>query len=252
MTETGWLEGDDPGAMLEFLRGRASDRKLRLLSVACWRLLDGEHGREALEVAERYADGVGTKAALKRARQGVRAIRHGLPADGAAADGAWGAYWLAEVATSENAFAKLGDEFQRLSALGLLKLKVTEPDPLRAMILEILGNPFRPVSLGPRRLEDGPVSLARSIYEGRAFDRLPELAEALRPGVETAAVVAHVVDSVTHVRGCWALDLILGRARGLTPVTSYVWQKPKSAVRRCYSGNRCCWHLEWKEFICHH
>jgi hypothetical protein len=181
MTEAEWRGATDPGEMLEFLRGRASDRKLRLLSVACWRLLDGEHGRDAIEVAEQYADGMGTKAALKRARQGVRAIRHSLPPDGGATDGAWGAYWLAEVAASENAFAKLGDEFQRLSALGLLKLKVAEPDPLRRMILEVFGNPFRPASLDPSRWGTGVVTLARSIYEERAFDRMHKLAELLRP-----------------------------------------------------------------------
>jgi hypothetical protein len=211
MTETEWLAGDDPGAMLEYLRGRAGDRKLRLLSVARWRLLDGGHGREAIDVAERYADGLGTKAALKRARQGVRAIRHGLPTDGGAADGAWGAYWLAEVAASENAFARPGDEFQRLSALGLLKIKAVERHPLGAMILEIFGNPFRPVSLDPSRLDAGAVALARSIYEDRAFDRMPELAESLRPEGEATDVVAHLRESVTHVRGCWALDLISGK-----------------------------------------
>lgn len=212
MTETEWLVGTDPGAMLEFLRGRASDRKLRLLSVACWRLLNGEHGRDAIEVAERYADGLEMKSALKRARQGVRAVRHGLPTDGGAASGAWGAYWLAEVAASENAFAKLGDEFRHLSALGLLNLKAAEPDPLHAIILEIFSNPFRPVSLDLSRLEAGAVTLARSIYEERAFDRMPELVESLSPEGEATDVVAHLGEPVTHVRGCWALDLILGRA----------------------------------------
>lgn len=213
MTESEWLAGTtNAGEMLEFLRSRASDRKLRLLSVACWRLLDGEHGRDAIEVAERYADGMGTKAALKRARQGVRAIRHGLPTDGGGTDGTWGAYWLAELAASENAFAKLGDEFQRLSALGLLDLEVAAPGPLRRMILEIFGNPFRPVSLDPSRWEGGAVTLARSIYEDRNFDRMYGLVELLRPDSEAADMVAHLAEPVVHARGCWALDLILGKA----------------------------------------
>ncbi|GAC1475281.1 MAG: hypothetical protein NVSMB9_27420 [Isosphaeraceae bacterium] len=212
MTETEWLAGTDPGAMLDFLRARASDRKLRLLSVACWRLLDGEHGRDAVEVAERYAEGLGTRAALKRTRQSVRAVRHGLPTDGGAADGAWGAYWLAEVAASENAFAKLGDEFQRLSALGLRNLKAAEPDPLRTMILEIFGNPFRPVSFDPSRLKAGAVTVARSIYDHRAFDRMSELVESLRHEGEATDEAAHLGEPVPHVRGRWALDLILGRA----------------------------------------
>ena len=68
--------------MLEFLRGRASARKLRLLSVACWRLLDGEHGRDAIEVAERYADGLGTRAALKVSPTGRPGVTVPWPPDG--------------------------------------------------------------------------------------------------------------------------------------------------------------------------
>src|SRR4051812_1298473 len=56
--------------MLEFLRGKASDRKLRLFAVACCRrishlVVDSEahpesrrHSRDALSVAERLSDGM--------------------------------------------------------------------------------------------------------------------------------------------------------------------------------------------------
>jgi hypothetical protein len=61
MTEHEWLEGKDPGPMLAFLRGKASDRKLRLFAVACcrtvWELLPDESTRRAVQVAELMADG---------------------------------------------------------------------------------------------------------------------------------------------------------------------------------------------------
>jgi hypothetical protein len=61
MTESEWLECTDPTPMLEFLRGKASDRKLRLLLVSCCRklfhLIPDSFIRRAVRTAERYADG---------------------------------------------------------------------------------------------------------------------------------------------------------------------------------------------------
>jgi hypothetical protein len=49
--------------------------------------------------------------------------------------------------------------------------------------------------------------------QGRSIlDRMPEMVESLRPQGEATDVVAHPGEPVTHVRGCRALDLILGRA----------------------------------------
>jgi hypothetical protein len=60
MIEADWLRCTDPTAMLEYLRGRASDRKLRLFACAFnrlhWDLLADKRSRKAVEVAERYAD----------------------------------------------------------------------------------------------------------------------------------------------------------------------------------------------------
>src|SRR5262249_21478864 len=61
MTEQEWIECTDPLTMLGFLKGKASERKLRLFAVACcrriWQLLDAEESRQAVEVAALYVDG---------------------------------------------------------------------------------------------------------------------------------------------------------------------------------------------------
>src|SRR5207248_5032085 len=78
---------------------------------------------------------------------------------------------------------------------------------------DIVGNPFRPVRADPRWLTSDVLALAASIYAERAFDRLPILADALQDaGCENADVLGHCRDpQLTHVRGCWVVDLVLGK-----------------------------------------
>jgi hypothetical protein len=57
MTEAQWLACEEPRAMLRFLHGKASERKLRLFAVTCCRTITAyvdDRCRRALEVAERY------------------------------------------------------------------------------------------------------------------------------------------------------------------------------------------------------
>lgn len=82
-----------------------------------------------------------------------------------------------------------------------------------ALLREIVGNPFRPVAFDPAWRTSDVMLLAQGIYEGRAFDRMPILADALQEaGCEEADILDHLRDPrAAHVRGCWALDLVLGK-----------------------------------------
>jgi hypothetical protein len=83
------------------------------------------------------------------------------------------------------------------------------------LLRDILGNPFRPTALDPRVLSGSAgtvVHLARSIYDDRAFDCLPILADALEEaGCTSADLLAHCRSGGEHVRGCSVVDLILGK-----------------------------------------
>jgi hypothetical protein len=66
----------------------------------------------------------------------------------------------------------------------------------------------------PAWLTSDVLALARGIYDDRAFDRMPILADALQDaGCDSADILDHCRDSKqVHVRGCWVVDLVLGKS----------------------------------------
>jgi len=77
---------------------------------------------------------------------------------------------------------------------------------------DIFGNPFQPVALNPAWQTSTVTALARAIYTDRAFERLPILADALEDaGCDNADILNHCRQGGDHVRGCWVVDLILGK-----------------------------------------
>ncbi|WP_246173418.1 hypothetical protein [Limnoglobus roseus] len=72
--------------------------------------------------------------------------------------------------------------------------------------------PFRPVTFSPAWLTSAAVGIATGIYDDRAFDRLPILADALQDaGCEDADILAHCRGDGPHARGCWVVDRVLGK-----------------------------------------
>ena len=77
---------------------------------------------------------------------------------------------------------------------------------------DILGNPFRPVKLKARWRSSTATQLARHIYESRDFSAMPILADALQDaGCDSEEILNHCRNEGKHARGCWCVDLVLGK-----------------------------------------
>jgi hypothetical protein len=81
-----------------------------------------------------------------------------------------------------------------------------------ALVHDIVGNPFRPLSCQSSWLTSTVTPLARAVYEGRHFEDMPILADALEDaGCDNADVLSHCRQPGEHVRGCWVVDMLLGK-----------------------------------------
>jgi hypothetical protein len=214
MTEAEWLGGTDPGALLQSLRGkRGLTRKRRLFAVGCCRhlgfLLGGEASRHAVEVAERYADGLASddeREAARRAHEQARAHTTEAPAGSAVAPGVVAAYYTVRE-TLAHPFGFREEYVWRNATRG------GDPAWVCALVRCVFGNPFRRVRVRPGWLAwDGGVvrKLAEGIYQERAFERLPVLGDALEEaGCTESAILDHCRQPGKHVRGCWVVDALL-------------------------------------------
>jgi hypothetical protein len=190
MTEAEWLACTDPHAMLAALMGHPrSVRKLRLFCCACGRAVWKDLGRANRELIRWQEDHPDETADRGR-------------------------------------FGKAGwfDCLLGPSPVGGV-LVVPRPrrrgrGPTAAGLLHcVLGNPFRPATVGPAWLTPAAVSLAHAAYEERSLpsgrldnSRLAVLSDALEEaGCSDEAILGHLRSPGPHVRGCWALDLMLGK-----------------------------------------
>jgi hypothetical protein len=245
MTEAEWLTWIECDGMLSFLLfGRlrsgsafgppgadwldarktpptgVSDRKLRLFACACcrriWHHLGHPTTRDAVEVAERFADGRATREELDAHHSAAAGDPADFIAGGVTRPDArttthvcWLAAQYAKAAVINATCANPADP-----AAGIHPADVASCDLLR----DIFGNPFRPVSLDPAWRTPTAVALASQMYESRDFGAMPILADALQDaGCDSDDVLDHCRGPGPHVRGCWVVDLVLGRSDGLRP-----------------------------------
>ena len=229
MTEAEWLNCTDPKPMLEFLRGKVSDRKLRLFACACvrrvWhRMGEGVVSKE-IEASELFAEGGSS-------RKELRAIRSQL-----GARGGYSAAWAANNAlhavledradyTAKRAVTHATDfsYYQMLETdtdgqPKALAARETERTQLTTIVREIFGDSLSPVRFDPTWYSPTIVSLAHAVYDERILPsceldnaRLAVLSDALEEaGCNSEEILSHLRSPGVHVRGCWVIDALLGK-----------------------------------------
>jgi hypothetical protein len=226
MTESEWMTAKDPTPMLEHLRGtaRASERKLRLFAVACLRQVWGQlqhiRSREAVELAERFADGQAPQDELEAAFKSARNIAKRCQFKNIAYGASWAAWSGPGCPFLDNAMVVA----KCVRTPDQVKFRTANlPDKEQCRLLQdIIGNPFGPLPPLPAAWlswNNGIVKrLAEVVYEERllpagTFDqvRLAVLADALEECGADAEFVAHLRGPGPHVRGCHCLDSLLGK-----------------------------------------
>jgi hypothetical protein len=269
MTEQEWLTSTDPVVMLDALQAPVlsgqvgltvpgkvgelayypSDRQLRLFACGCcrlaWEQLADPRSRQAVEVAERYADG-------EAKHYEVEALTGSIPGD------------LVAVSTMAR-FLHPGDaDHNALGVVGVAEMHNKAVLPTYAALLRcVFGNPFRP-RVGWNWNTGGKchdinwlswnsgavVKLARRIYDARDWGALPVLADCLEeagcPAEEGChgckgsgweydnsraaregdvmrcdtcggtgrvpnPLLEHCCTAGPHCRGCHVLDMLLGK-----------------------------------------
>jgi hypothetical protein len=224
------------GRLLAQLRGRCSDRKLYLLGCAAyrerWDSLEDE-ARRVIQLCERHADGLASLGQVTAAANGVihwdpvvcqrEDTWNGYATD--VADAFAFAQGAINFVSEEWGFVHGPDtgrgphrtaEAITVEAARRAAAKATRDAAIAALIRCVLGNPFRVESFDPTELAwtHGTVlGVAEGIFARMDFGALPILADALEEtGCANEDVLAHCRLAGRHVRGCWVIDLLLGKA----------------------------------------
>ena len=231
MMESRWADCNDVSQMLDIIRdaGQTSVRKLRLFAVSCcrriWSLFPNDRCRQMVEAAELFADGLISDRDLAGADNDLSHVAwDSIPPDQPDWEYVFGfALHAAEYLTEKNAITLAWGSAEhssnasaaaasRTSGTHIQVAKEREDASQASILRDIFGNPFRLVTLDQRWLSTTVLDLAGTIYQERAFERLPILADALMDaGCDSEEIINHCHSGGQHVRGCWVVDSLLAK-----------------------------------------
>jgi hypothetical protein len=212
VNEQDWQACKDPAIMFAHMSGSGtSTRKWRLLACACarecWEKITDPRVTECIVVAERYADRMAREVEMLKAHnECASSLACFVTANRAACEAAT---LNAEVAASRARAYAVDAAREAEGQPGRIRTWNKQCEYFRC-IFGLL--PFRPVTMNQSWLTTNVVSLAQAIYDHRRFQDMPILADALEDaGCTNEEVLAHCRGEKLHVRGCWVVDLVLGK-----------------------------------------
>jgi hypothetical protein len=222
-----WLSCVEPLLMLDWLREvswPASPRKLRLFGCACCRSVERQITlplcRHAITVAEDFADGLADDTKLAR----VGSLAHAAVLAATNGAGGYSNRFAANFAAAQTADSDAQSAARKACAYAFASAKTRGLPPKPAehrtqcgLVRCLFGNPFRPppaVEAAWLAWHDATVRrMAELIYQERAWDDLPILADALEDaGCTDDDWLSHLRERGPHARGCHVLDALLGQA----------------------------------------
>ena len=198
---TDWTAGSPATVSGRIRKAGVSERKCRLFCAACCRAAERHITHrpclDLLAVVEAWADDPTRADEARRLRRAV-ALWSNKIHPGAGSDQDWLARWSVWCAAAPKIVPP---------AQGFLK-----PRAFRPLLREVIGGDLLRPACPPAWLTTDVLGLARKVYEDRAFDRLPILADALTDaGCNDETILTHCRSKGPHVRGCWVVDLVLGK-----------------------------------------
>ncbi len=249
MTEAEWLACAEPSLLLASLFARARgdraarDERFRRFAIACCRRVSDvlEFGDTyALDCLEIYATSRLHEALLKARRfhrsaadDASRALSTVSQADGVtrlraqARSLATSAVWMCTKSKATQAAMAYREAAAAMATIKTLGAPISDshrynewlaPDPAElamqaSLLRDIFGNPYHPVTYYHQWRTDTAVAMARQMDESRDFSAIPILMDALEDaGCTDAAILDHGRGPGPHVRGCWVVNLLLGKS----------------------------------------
>jgi hypothetical protein len=217
MDEAQWLTRDDADGLLDQIwfnhRPLLSARKSRLFVCECarrvWDILP-DAARRAIELAERYAEAEATGTEVDAVYKAMSRLRDAHREPNGDYPPIFLAFNLAANATMTSSHFLPGTDWQ--AVLSLRGMGYEQIGDIADVVRCLYGNPFRQPPPDASWAPDHATRFARGMYETRNFAAMPILADLIEEaGCSHQDVLDHCRGPGPHVRGCWVVDLLLGK-----------------------------------------